>query len=156
MTLIQFRLYVEMKNGTEADKIDEALTRFGMPMGPIELCDQIGLDVCRDVGLVLGMPEIASEVLETKISEKKMGRKTGEGFYSWDDKKPIRPRSKYPYEELEILAEKLIEPMVQECKAAVNENVVPSKDDADIGCILGIGFPRFRGGPIGWSEYEKK
>ena len=151
-----FKSIVEMKNGTEADKIDEALTRFGMPMGPIELCDQIGLDVCRDVGLVLGMPEIASEVLETKISEKKMGRKTGEGFYSWDDKKPIRPRSKYPYEELEILAKKLIEPMVQECKAAVNENVVPSKDDADIGCILGIGFPRFRGGPIGWSEYEKK
>ena len=89
-----FKSIVEMKNGTEADKIDEALTRFGMPMGPIELCDQIGLDVCRDVGLVLGMPEIASEVLETKISEKKIGRKTGEGFYSWDDKKPIRPRSK--------------------------------------------------------------
>ncbi len=150
-----FQGIVEMIDGTNPDKIDEALTRFGMPMGPIELCDQIGLDVCRDVGLVLGMPEKASKVLEEKLNANKFGRKSGEGFYKWDGKKPDRPRNKYDLVELDKLSKKLIQPMIDMCKSAVEQNVVPSKEKADIGCILGVGFPRFKGGPIGWYEYKR-
>ena len=151
-----FKGIAEMVAGTSADKIDEALVRFGMPMGPIELADQVGLDVCRDVGLVLGMPEAAATALEEKLAAGALGRKTGSGFYDWDGKKAVRPRASYDAQELEALAETLLAPMVEKCRTAVSEGIVANRDDADFGCIMGIGFPRFRGGPLGWADFPRR
>ena len=80
-----------MADGEEADKIDQALTGFGMPMGPIELCDQIGLDVCFDVGQVLGMSQTASSVLHNKLSAGQLGRKSGSDFITGMTKKLFVP-----------------------------------------------------------------
>ena len=142
-----------MLSGESADKIDQAMVRFGMPMGPIELADQVGLDVCYDVGQVLGMPEAAEAALKAKLTAGMLGRKTGSGFYTWEDKRAIRDRAAYPQEALDSLAAALLAPMVDKCRTAVSEGIVASPDDADIGCILGIGFPRYRGGPLGWADY---
>ncbi len=65
-------------------------------MGPIELCDQIGLDVCLDVGHVLGVPDRVAARFEALISAGKKGRKTQAGFYQWDGKKAVRERASYP------------------------------------------------------------
>ena len=150
-----FKAIEHMADGEEADKIDQALTGFGMPMGPIELCDQIGLDVCFDVGQVLGMSQTASSVLHNKLSAGQLGRKSGSGFYNWDDKKAVRARADYPQDELDNLVSALLAPMVEKCRSAVAEGIVDSADEADIGCILGIGFPAFRGGPLGWADYPR-
>lgn len=150
-----FKAIEVMASGEEPDKIDQALTGFGMPMGPIELCDQIGLDVCFDVGQVLGMSQTAAAALQGRLSAGKLGRKSGAGFYDWDDKKAVRARAAYPQAELDGLATALLAPMVEKCRSAVADGIVDSADDADIGCILGIGFPSFRGGPLGWADYPR-
>ena len=144
-----------MVSGEAQDKLDQALVRFGMPMGPIELCDQIGLDVCFDVGQVLGMSDIASQALKTKVDAGQLGRKSGSGFYEWDDKKAVRSRSDYPPAELDKIAADLLAPMIEKCRSAVADGIVDSADHADIGCILGIGFPTYRGGPLGWADYPR-
>ena len=150
-----FKAIEHMAAGAKADQIDQALTGFGMPMGPIELCDQIGLDVCFDVGQVLGMSQTASSMLEDKLTAGKLGRKSGSGFYDWDNKKAVRDRAEYPQDEQDELAAALLAPMVEKCRSAVADGIVDSADDADIGCVLGIGFPAFRGGPLGWADYPR-
>ena len=143
-----------MLDGADPDKLDEALVRFGMPMGPIELCDQVGLDVCHDAGAVIGMPKNAENKLKTLVQAGTIGRKSGSGFYVWDDKKAIRPRADYDADELRQIAETLMAPLVKECRDAVAEGVVDSADMADAACILGIGFPSFRGGPLFWDDHR--
>ena len=141
-----------MLDGADPDRLDQALVAFGMPMGPIELCDQVGLDVCLDAGSVIGMSETSAAALSELIEAGKLGRKTGSGFYEWDDKKAIRPRGSYPEAELDGIAVDLLAPLVAECRAAVSEGVVDSADMADAACIFGVGFPAFRGGPLFWDE----
>lgn len=150
-----FKAICLMEDGESADKIDQAMVRFGMPMGPIELADQVGLDVCYDVGKVLGMPQAADNALAAKCGAAMLGRKTGSGFYNWEGKKALRERAAYPAAELDALAADLLAPMIDKCRTAVSGGVVASADDADIGCILGIGFPRYRGGPLGWADYPR-
>ena len=144
----------QMSAGLDADKIDEAMLHFGMPMGPIELADQIGLDVCYDVGQVIGISKQAEAALSAQLALGRLGRKTGQGFYLWDEKTAIRPRNCYEATGLDALAKALLEPLVAQCQAAVDEGIIASQDDADIGCILGIGFPPHRGGPLGWANYQ--
>lgn len=146
----------KMLAGTDADRIDEAMVDYGMPMGPIELADQIGLDVTLDAGLPLGVPDQVAAVLQDHIDQGKLGRKSGSGFYQWDGKKAIRPRHQYPAGELAALAEELLLPMIEECQSAVDEGVVENADMADAGMIFGTGFPGFRGGPLFWASQQKK
>lgn len=147
-----FRAIEAMHEGADPDKLDQALVRFGMPMGPIELCDQVGLDVCLDAGSVIGMSDLAAARLSGLIEAGNLGRKTRSGFYEWDGKKAIRPRGDYPDADLDSIAVDLLAPLVAECRAAVAEGVVDSADMADAACIFGIGFPAFRGGPLFWDE----
>jgi 3-hydroxyacyl-CoA dehydrogenase/enoyl-CoA hydratase/3-hydroxybutyryl-CoA epimerase len=137
-----------MLSGVEADKIDEALVEFGMPMGPIELADQIGLDVMLDASTPLGMPPAVEAALSEHIANGTLGRKTGSGFYQWQDMKAVRPHARYDEKELAALADDLLAPMVRECQAAVDEGVVDSVDAADAAMIFGVGYPQFRGGPL--------
>ena len=135
-------------DGEDADKIDQALLGFGMPMGPIELADQIGLDVCLDIGTSLGIPERTQKFLQTKCASGNLGRKSGAGFYEWQDKKAIRARGDYDAGELQKLASELLQPLVAESMKIVAEGVVSDADMLDAAMIFGIGFPEHTGGVL--------
>ena len=139
-------------SGENPEKIDQAMVDFGMPMGPIELSDQVGLDVCLDVGTVLGIGPGAEKLLKSKCDDKKLGRKTGSGFYDWIENRAARSRQPLAPKHSDDIARRMLAPMVDECIKAVQEGVVDSSDDADAGMIFGTGFPGFRGGPINWTS----
>jgi 3-hydroxyacyl-CoA dehydrogenase/enoyl-CoA hydratase/3-hydroxybutyryl-CoA epimerase len=141
-----------MLDGADPDMLDEALVRFGMPMGPIELCDQVGIDVCLGAGRVTGMSARVEQTLTSMIEAGALGRKSGAGFYEWDGKKAVRARAAHDGVDLEGVAAELLAPLVAQCRSAVAEGVVESADMADAACIFGIGFPAFRGGPLFWAE----
>jgi len=139
-------------DGANADLLDQAMVRFGMPMGPVELADQVGLDVCHDAGVVLGISDTSRSKLRAMMEAGTIGRKSGSGFYEWDDKKAVRPRADYDGAEMDKIAHDLLAPLIAECRAAVDEGVVDSADMADAACIFGIGFPAHTGGPLFWYE----
>ena len=147
-----FKAVEAVAAGEDADQIDESLVDFGMPMGPIELCDQVGLDVCLDVGMVLGIAPATEAVLREKCEAQNLGRKTGTGFYQWDGNRPIRPRAAVDAARMADIAAAMLAPMIEQCQQAVDEGVVDSADSADAGMIFGTGFPGLRGGPLHWSQ----
>ena len=149
-----FKAIEAVAGGENADHIDEALVDFGMPMGPIELADQIGLDVCLDVGIVLGMPPATKALLDEKCKIGTIGRKSGSGFYEWDGNRAIRAHQSQDPRVMAAIAKNMLAPMIEECRQAVDENVVDSADSADAGMIFGIGFPGFRGGPLNWFKEQ--
>ena len=149
-----FKAIEAVAGGEKADHIDEALVDFGMPMGPIELADQIGLDVCLDVGIVLGMPPATKALLDEKCRTGTIGRKSGSGFYEWDGNRAIRAHQSKDPRVMAAIAKNMLAPMIEECRQAVDENVVDTADSADAGMIFGIGFPGFRGGPLNWSKKQ--
>ena len=149
-----FKAIEAVAGGEKADHIDEALVDFGMPMGPIELADQIGLDVCLDVGIVLGMPPATKALLDEKCKTGTIGRKSGSGFYEWDGNRAIRAHQSQDPRVMATIAKNMLAPMIEECLQAVDEQVVDTADSADAGMIFGIGFPGFRGGPLNWSKEQ--
>ncbi len=136
-----------IEKGEEKERIDEAARAFGMPMGPIELADNVGLDVCAHVGKILGLSPEGSR-LDRLVSEGKLGKKTGEGFYVWKDGKPDRGFKDYTPLELERFGRILVEPLIRESERALADGVVESADLVDAGVIFGTGFAPFRGGPL--------
>jgi len=149
-----FKAIDSVIEGANPDLIDEALVRFGMPMGPIELADQVGLDVCHDAGVVLGISDASRSRLKAMMTAGTIGRKSGSGFYEWDDKKAVRPRATYDGDEMDVVARDLLAPLIAECRSAVAEGVVDSADMADAACLFGIGFPAYTGGPLFWSDHD--
>ena len=93
--------------------------------------------------------------MQSLIDAGKLGMKSGEGFYVWDGKKPKRDLTEFENQDLSALADSILEPMVSECQAAVDEGVVADADLADVGVIFGTGFAPFRGGPLHyWKTRE--
>ncbi len=143
---------VVAQEGVPLPVIDRAARAFGMPMGPVELADTVGLDVAHHVAKILGeaygfpMPE----ELERMVERKKLGRKTGEGFYVWKDGKPVKGKSDQPVPP--GLADRLLMPMVNEAVAVYRDRVVDDLDLLDAGVIFGTGFAPFRGGPINYAR----
>lgn len=138
--------------GEEKEKIDEAARMFGMPMGPIELADTVGLDVCANVGQILGHSEDVAGVAKL-VESGKLGKKTGEGFYVWKDGKPVKSDdARYGNSELEKLGRELVEPLIEEAQRAVDDGIVESADLVDAGVIFGTGFAPFRGGPLHYKN----
>ena len=133
--------------GESKEQIDAAAVAFGMPMGPIELMDTVGLDVGKSVAEELGSPVPESSQFARLIAEKKLGRKTGQGFYTWVDGKAVKADPP-PHPDLAALGRELVQPLVDTTEIAVNEGVVASADLADIGVIYGTGFAPFLGGPM--------
>jgi 3-hydroxyacyl-CoA dehydrogenase/enoyl-CoA hydratase/3-hydroxybutyryl-CoA epimerase len=130
--------------------IDRAGKRFGMPMGPIELIDTVGLDVALSVGKELG-PFLNLELpagIADKIEGGKRGKKDGQGFYTWKDGKPEKPKVDSNYRAPVDLEDRLILPMLNEAVACLRDGVVTDADLLDAGVIFGTGFAPFRGGPI--------
>ncbi|HUU67862.1 MAG TPA: 3-hydroxyacyl-CoA dehydrogenase NAD-binding domain-containing protein [Methyloceanibacter sp.] len=149
------RLY---QDGQPREKIDQAALKFGMPMGPMELMDMVGLDICNKVGEELDIsPESGGKtdnVLATLVKQGKLGKKTGEGFYFWVDGKPKREEAEYSAAELERLGRELIKPLLDEAERALSDHVVESADHVDAGVIFGTGFAPFRGGPLHYRRRE--
>ena len=137
-----------VESGEDIEKIDEAARHFGMPMGPIELADNVGLDVCAHVGQILGQTGGAKR-MEELIGAGKLGKKSGEGFYKWKDGRPVKESEEtFSKRELERLGRDLIEPLIVESQRVLDEKVVESADLVDAGVIFGTGFAPFRGGPL--------
>ncbi len=132
--------------------IDRAAEDFGMPMGPIELADVVGLDVVMSVGKVFfkSNTEVPS-VLSTRHAQKQFGKKTGHGFYNWVDDKPQKPPAdgKTAPDDLE---DRLLLPLVNECVAVLREQIVEDPELIDAGVIFGAGFAPFLGGPLQYAR----
>ena len=136
-----------VEKGENKELLDAAAVAFGMPMGPIELMDTIGLDVGRFVALELGHPVPETSQFARLIAEGKLGRKTGEGFYKWEKGK-VQKADAPEHPNLVALGRELVQPLVDTTEIVVREGVVASDDLADIGVILGTGFAPFLGGPL--------
>lgn len=153
LTPYMFAAMERLEKGEDKEKIDEAARAFGMPMGPIELADNVGLDVCAHVAKILGQSSDGSR-LERLVSAGHLGKKTGEGFYVWKDGKPVKSGAQYSNAELEKLGRDLIEPMVAESQKSLDEGVVETADLVDAGMIFGTGFAPFRGGPLHYKSKQ--
>ncbi len=139
-----------LSEGVPAQTIDRVATRFGMPMGPIRLADTVGLDICLSVATILSeelgtsMPPLLREVVE----EGRLGVKSGHGFYRYKGREPVRePNKSSPVPE-PVIEDRLILRLLNECVAALREQVVADEDLLDAGMIFGTGFAPFRGGPM--------
>jgi 3-hydroxyacyl-CoA dehydrogenase/enoyl-CoA hydratase/3-hydroxybutyryl-CoA epimerase len=146
-----FRLLDE---GAQPETLDAAMVEFGMPMGPAELADTVGLDICLAAGKSLARAANAKvpEFLQKKVDAGQLGKKTGQGIYRWEKGKPIKGQ---PGSYDAALIETLITPYLNEAKAAVAEGIVADADLADAGLIFGTGFAPFRGGPLHYLEHGK-
>jgi 3-hydroxyacyl-CoA dehydrogenase/enoyl-CoA hydratase/3-hydroxybutyryl-CoA epimerase len=140
--------------GVPLAAIDRTAVRFGMPMGPIELADVVGLDVAAHVGEIiareLGRPQPQLPRLAALLAARKLGRKSGEGFYVWRDGKAVKSNGAGPV--AEDLEDRLILVLVNECVACLRERVVDDADLADAAVIFGTGFAPFRGGPLSFAR----
>ena len=141
--------------GEPREKIDEAAMKFGMPMGPLELMDLVGLDIANHVGQELNLAPETDNVLTSLVRQGKLGKKTGEGFYLWIEGKPKREDATYDPAELERLGRDLVKPMLDEAERALADQVVADADHVDAGVIFGTGFAPFRGGPLHFRRSEK-
>jgi 3-hydroxyacyl-CoA dehydrogenase/enoyl-CoA hydratase/3-hydroxybutyryl-CoA epimerase len=141
------RLYNE---GVPGPVLDRAARHYGMPMGPIELADTVGLDVCASVGRELG-PFLGLELppgLDARIEAGQRGKKDGQGFYAWADGKPVKPEVAKDHAAAADLEDRLILPMLNEAVACLHDGVVDDADLIDAGAVFGTGFAPFRGGPV--------
>lgn len=143
--------------GVPMQSIDKAMTDFGMPMGPITLADTVGLDVCLSVAKHLGNyydVQIPKKLVDM-VEKRKLGRKTGEGFYKYDKKGKQIKGDELPYDKpLDELANRLVLRMLNEAFACLREGVVENGDLLDAGMIFGTGFAPFRGGPIHYAKTQ--
>lgn len=134
--------------GIPAEVIDKAATDYGMPMGPIELADTVGLDICKSVANILSaaldmpLPDNLKQ-----LSDEKLGKKTGEGFYRYSNNKPIKNKNAH-YPNPQEVQDRLVLRLVNEATACLREGIVEDKDLIDAGVIFGTGFAPFRGGPL--------
>jgi 3-hydroxyacyl-CoA dehydrogenase / enoyl-CoA hydratase / 3-hydroxybutyryl-CoA epimerase len=138
--------------------IDAAAEKFGMPMGPIELADQVGLDICLAVGDMLRskfgdlLPPTPAWLRE-KVAAGELGRKTGKGFYVWKDGKADKSAGPAPTAQpTPEMIDRLILPMSNVCVASLREGIVDNADMVDGAVIFGTGYAPFRGGPLNYAR----
>jgi 3-hydroxyacyl-CoA dehydrogenase/enoyl-CoA hydratase/3-hydroxybutyryl-CoA epimerase len=143
------------QEGEPREKIDQAALKFGMPMGPLELSDVVGLDICKHVAETLNLGPVEDSELDRLVKNGKLGKKSGEGFYVWDKGKPKRQKVSFDEEDLETLGNDLVKSMLDECERALAERIVESADHVDAGVIFGTGFAPFRGGPMHYRNQQK-
>ena len=143
------------QEGVPLPVIDKVAVDFGMPMGPVELADVVGLDVASHVGKIiaaeLGRPAPDLAQLESLVQQKKLGRKSGSGFYEWKDGKAVKPAIGGASAPADLI-DRLILVLVNECVATLREGVASEADFVDAAVIFGTGFAPFRGGPLAYAR----
>ncbi len=129
--------------------VDAAMREFGMPMGPIELADTVGLDITVAAGQSLSYGGAPPQCLMRAVEQGHLGKKTGRGFYEWRDGKIANPpnASAVPAD----FAQALVAPLIERAEALVRDGVIADADLADAGIIFGTGFAPFLGGPLNWK-----
>ncbi len=143
--------------GIDKTVIDTAAEKFGMPIGPIELADQVGLDICLAVGDMLRskfgdlLPPTPAW-LRDKVAKGELGRKTGQGFYRWRGGKADKMRASAIAEPDAEMIDRLILPMSNVCVACLREGIVDNPDMVDAAMIFGTGYAPFRGGPLNYAR----
>ncbi|MEY2490871.1 MAG: 3-hydroxyacyl-CoA dehydrogenase / enoyl-CoA hydratase / 3-hydroxybutyryl-CoA epimerase / enoyl-CoA [Verrucomicrobiota bacterium] len=151
------------QSGVSVEEIDQALLEWGMPMGPLRLIDEIGVDITVDIANTLekafGSRDRAPEILQKMHDAKMLGRKAVGGFYKYEGKQqtPNEALQEWRQESggnfaAENITDRLTFLMVNEAARCLEEKVVATPEDADYGMILGTGFPTFRGGPLRYAE----
>jgi 3-hydroxyacyl-CoA dehydrogenase / enoyl-CoA hydratase / 3-hydroxybutyryl-CoA epimerase len=155
LTPYMLEALVMLNAGDKRETIDAAAETFGMPMGPIELADTVGLDICLHVAETLKasldrpMPDV-SRTLRDKVEMGHLGRKSGRGFYEWRHGKAVKEReTPKPTEEM---TDRLILPMLDVCVTCLREGVVADEDILDGAMIFATGFAPFRGGPMHYAR----
>lgn len=140
--------------GISAIEIDRQAVAFGMPMGPVELADTVGLDICLHVAENLGehfnveLPQRLREL----VSQGNLGRKSGKGFYRYRKGKPVKPAWPRIQHAGDEVIDRMILRMLNEVVACLREKVVDDADHLDGGMVYGTGFAPFRGGPLHYIE----
>jgi len=130
--------------------IDKAATDFGMPMGPVQLADTVGLDICLHVAEILASHFNAEvpESLKQRVAEGHLGRKSGRGYYRYKKGKPLKGKAGTGKWNMDEVSNRLIDRLLNEAVCCLREGVVENKDLLDGGMIFGTGFAPFRGGPL--------
>lgn len=140
--------------GISPQVIDDAAVDFGMPMGPIELADTVGLDICLSVAEILSK-ELNLEVpkrLKTLVEAGRLGVKSGHGFYTYKNRKAQQHKPGKSDYRPEDLQDRLMLRMINEVVACQREEIVANADLIDAGIIFGTGFAPFRGGPLHYRD----
>jgi len=155
-----------LEEGHTITKLDKTMKAFGMPMGPIELFDEVGIDVAWKVAKILGQSMsdrmAESDLLENLVKDRRLGKKNGIGFYKYEGRKKISDPAIYNYIKVknetelseEELSQRMVYPMINEAARCIEENIVKNPRDVDIGMIFGTGFAPFRGGLLNYADDE--
>jgi 3-hydroxyacyl-CoA dehydrogenase/enoyl-CoA hydratase/3-hydroxybutyryl-CoA epimerase len=141
-----------ISEGVSAPVIDKAATDFGMPMGPVELADRVGLDICLAVANKLApfFNLTIPEQLEAMVKQNRLGAKTGSGFYRYNNGKASYEKNEGSDNVPADITERLIFRLLNESVACLREQIVAESDLLDAGVIFGTGFAPFRGGPMNY------
>ena len=143
-------------SGIPVKDIDDAMLEFGMPMGPMRLLDEIGLDVASHVAKTLAnaFPDRFphTDALDKMVAAGHLGKKNGQGFYRYEDGREIAPSAHYDLPRHESIQTNLALLISQEAMRCLKEGIARSADDIDLAMVLGTGYPPFRGGPITFAR----
>lgn len=155
-----------LSEGGDIEQIDAAMMEWGFPVGPITLLDEVGIDVGRNVTRTMveafGERMLPPDAFERVAADGRLGRKNQKGFYRYGDKKKKevdatvydllgggRSRQRFPKEEIQ---QRLVLQMCNEAALCLQDGILRSARDGDIGAVFGLGFPPFRGGPFRWMD----
>ena len=140
------------QEGHSIETIDAAAEQFGMPMGPVELADRVGLDVARQVARMLGGSDAADVigVLDSMVENGHLGLKSGQGFYAYNEGRAVKSHNAPSPDDL--LQDRLVLALLNECAACLAEGIVEDADLLDAGIVFGTGFAPFRGGPLHYAR----
>lgn len=143
-----------VEQGVSPVVIDRVAKEFGMPMGPVELADTVGLDICLSVGDVLASALGGSvpDILRMKVAQGRLGRKSQRGFYDYKGQKIVRPKADAPDQPDHDLRDRMVLRLLNEAVACLREGVVSDADLVDVGMVFGTGFAPFRGGPLHYAH----
>ena len=145
------------EEGIAPELIDRAATEFGMPMGPVELADKVGLDICLSVAnnLMQYYGGQVPEQLRNMVTKGHLGVKSGQGFYRYKQGKAIKQRNTNSQQQLPDVQQRIIDRLLDEAKTCFNEQIVADADLLDAGMIFGTGFSPFLGGPMQYSQQQQ-
>ncbi|MEA3501244.1 MAG: fatty acid oxidation complex subunit alpha FadJ [Actinomycetota bacterium] len=157
-----------LSEGASVKAIDEAMTKWGFPIGPLLLTDEVGIDVGAHISKIMldafGSRMAGPEMAQGLLDDDRKGRKNSSGFYEYDDKGErggvdesvyqalgLGPRREIPRAEIQ---ERIALAMVNEAARCLEEGILQSALDGDMGAVMGLGFPPFRGGPFWWIDED--